>query len=214
MIEYTKAFIVGGWSEIPSDLAAFAHEITEGDYSFVSEAEVYTLSEALAGIRHFQAEARRRTVITHSAGALAVADAGSLITLNGPEPTSLKKLFTTAPIVAWHGLSRHEFTARSGVKGWASELGQRPVIQLISRISKFSTIEMLRGRESGDCGGCAYIVSARDEFGYGLHGEVELARTSGIPAAVLPGGHNQALVTPEIYAKQIAKFMSRVPEAA
>lgn len=216
MIEYTKAFIVGGWSECPGDLERLAYEITEGEHRFASEVEAFSLASVLERIKGFAEEAKRRVVVTHSAGAMAVEGAGALVTMNGPEPTPFKRLAQGALLVATHGVGHHEYALPTALKSWEAEICRRSTLTIPLRVTRFSTIKkLISGLEAGEYpGGCAYLVGAKDEFGFGSHKEVDLAASSGIPAAVLPGRHNTALISPAGYVEQIAKFVTRVPEAA
>lgn len=200
MTKHNKAFVVGGWSESEAFLWGLTNEISAGTHSIVDEAETITLAMALRNKEKFDKEARSRLVITHSAGMMAVHNAGMIVALNAPEPTPLRRavqgvIRTTKPNVE----PEAALVKQTGLSDGLGELARHPslVVAVPARLRTFSTVQTLIEGETAFPGGRAYLPAEHDEFGFGSQGEVERAQEHGIVARMLPGYHNQTLLRPQ-----------------
>jgi hypothetical protein len=206
MSEYSKAFVVGGWSEDCSSLTGLIEEITTGPHSFVDDADPLTLAEVMRRNDAYNTEFARRIVITHSAGIMAVHRAGVVIAMNGPERTSLTRLIRGAGEIAVNIASAmHEDQAAPiGLTNGLREVFAHPITMTIPfRVGYFSTVRKLIDGKANYTDGRAYLVTTEDEFGFGENGEVSLARQHGLVAQMYPGSHNQHLWNPRAGAGQI-----------
>jgi hypothetical protein len=205
MTEYSKAFLIGGWSEDHDFLTGLCREVTEGPNRFVDGIEPLTLAEALDSTDKINRESEHRLVIAHSAGMMAIHTAGIIVALNGAEPTSLAGAIAGGIKVGANKSIGHEsHVAESTVVNGVREVVRHPVtLSIPFRLRNYSTVWTLIEGKTAFPGGRVYLPTDRDEFGFGSHGEVGLARCHGIVAAMLAGWHNQPLLHPRASAAHI-----------
>lgn len=212
MPEYSKAFIVGGWSEDHVLLEGLTREVAEGPHRIVDEAESITLAEALANPIKLNQEAGRRIVIAHSAGFMAIKEAGVIIALNGVEPTPLIKTILGGVRTGTNKAIGHdEYVTKTGLANGFLEVLRHPsTLSIPFKVQNFSTVRTMIDRKESFPGGRVYLPTDEDEFGFGCNGEVELARQNGITAATLKGWHGQPLLHPRAGAEQINRYLNEV----
>lgn len=206
MPEIDKAFIIGGWSESVKSLEPLAESL--GAQGLFREVDIFTLGKALED-KKINAAARNRSVVTHSAGAFAIHQAGLIVVLNGVEPTPLHRLTLGAFGVAFNRQIGHEEGVRvMGLADAAIELARSPyTLGLPYRLSHFSSLKRLIDYAEMFPEGRAYLPTDKDEFGFGGHGEVDKAREYGIYAEALPGAHSQPLLHPNAAAQAISRAL-------
>lgn len=208
MAEYNKAFVVGGWSENKNFLWGLANEISTGKFSIVSDAETVTLAEAQRKKDKFLKEAQNRIVIAHSAGMMAIRRAGIVIAINGAEPTPFLMAVRGALRLSTKSNTEPDFdhVIATGLSDGLREVMLHPsqLITVPLRLRAFSTLQRLTESNTSFPDGRVYLPTEHDEFGFGSHGEVEVALEHGIVARMLPGYHNQPLQRPQEGAKDIA----------
>ncbi len=208
MAEYSKAFVVGGWSESKDFLWGLTNEITTGKFGFVSEAEAITLAEAKRNKNGFKNEVIKRIVVAHSAGMMAIRRGGVVIAINGAEPTPLRKAFRGLKSLSTESntIPDSEHVIATGLLDGLVEVMRRPS-QLVTvpwQLRTFSTLQILIENVEGFPGGRAYLPTEHDEFGFGSQGEVAIALEHGIVARMFPGYHNEPLHRPQEGAQAIA----------
>jgi hypothetical protein len=210
MTEYSKAFVIGGWSEDHAFLEGLTREISEGPNRIVAEAESLTLAEALKNIDALNHETPRRIVVVHSAGMMAVREAGLVVALNGAEPTPLGKTIWGGIKVATNSaIGREEYANEPRLTSGIIEVLRHPsTLAIPLRVRKFSTVQTLIRGSASFPDGRVYLPSEDDEFGFGSNGEVDLANRHGVTAQMLEGWHNQHLLHPRAGAEQIKKFVN------
>lgn len=213
MAEYSKAFIIGGWSEDHDFLAGLTREVSEGPNRFVDEADPLTLAEAFGRVEDVGREARRRIVITHSAGMMAVRQAGMVVALSGVEPTPLSAIICGGYRVGVNRQVGHDaYVIETGLINGFMEVTRHPTtLGVLLKARAFSTVRTMIGRAGLFPDGRVYLPADKDEFGFGSHGEVDLAQRHGVTAHMLPGWHNQPLLHPREAAGQIKTALNSEP---
>ena len=207
MAEYNKAFVVGGWSESEDFLWGLTNEISNGDSRIVAEAEAITLAAALRNKKRFNQEAKNRIVVAHSAGMMAVTNAGVIVALNAAEPTLVRQAVRGAVRVGTEPNiePQTDFVKPTSLSDGFIEIARHPslLVTVPVRLRSYSTIQTLVEGEAAFPDGRAYLPTEYDEFGFGSHNEVEQALEHGITARMLPGYHNQPLLRPQEGAEHI-----------
>lgn len=198
--EIKKAFVVGGFSESIHFLSPFTREICEGEYRIVDEAEPIPVADILANPENFLKESRRRLVVSHSFGAIAIREAVRVVMLNPVEPTPLHQTFKGALRVATNQkIGREPNVPQLGLTDPARELMRHPVInaKIPFWVRRASGLQVLiNGGTHAFPGGQYYLPTNEDEFGFGRVEYVERALEQGIIAELLSGYHNQPLLHP------------------
>lgn len=212
MTEFSRAFVIGGWSEDLGYIESLAKAVSESGHSFVDSAEPITLAEARKIHDKFNREAARRVVITHSAGVLAVDNAGVIMTLNGPEPVSLAELISGAKAVSSNqAIGYEDGVPLAGPTNAVKELARHPSTLFTPlKLQKFSTVHKLIAHRDSFPGGRAYLAYDHDEYGFGAHGEVQLARKHDIAAYLLDGWHNQPMQHPTEAARNLYRAINEL----
>lgn len=212
MAEYSKAFVIGGFSEGEKFLKGFTNAVSQGPGRIVEDADFLSYAYARKHADKLAKEARRRIVFEHSLGTSTVKEAGIVVAMNGAEP--IERMRDTVGR-AWKVFNNHDIKREEQVKHpsrlsgpW--EVTKHPgTLGVLSRLKNFSTLQMLiDGGTEAFPDGRFYLPTIDDEFGFGHNGEVELARTHGITAEMLPGWHNQPLLHPVKAVEQISAILN------
>lgn len=205
MAEYKKAFVIGGWSEDLPYIDGLSQEISEGRHRFVDEADSITLGWALANGDKLAQEAKRRIVIAHSSAPMAIRESGIIVTLNGAEPTLPHlSIFGGLRTACNRQIGYDESVPAPNLLNSVRELLRSPrTLAVPGWLVGFSTVKLLLGNKESFPDGRVYLAYDKDEYGFGQHGEIELARADGMVADMLEGWHNQPMQHPVTAARDI-----------
>jgi len=214
MAEYKQAFVVGGWSEDHDFLEGLTDAVSGGPHRIVENADSVTLAKALHDDYKWNLRFKDAMVIAHSAGMMAVHDAGIVVALNGVEPTPLLATIQGGKRVALEGniTPDDEHVIPTGLTNGLFEVLRHPIIsaKIPFRVRDFSTIRQMIIYKRHFPDGRIYLPTTDDEFGFGHHGEVDKARQHGILAEMVPGYHNQHLLRPQEGAKLIKNKLNEL----
>jgi len=214
MSKYAKAFVVGGWGETEEYIQGLTNEIQleEGPHGFVEHAEGITLAEALRHKRVINKDAEKRLVVTHSAGIMAIDNAGVIVALNGPEPTLLPRtIMGGRRVIRECNITPDDYVTKTSAWDGVDEVLHHPVTWAVPFLVQcFSTVRKLARHERAFPGGRIYLQTESDEFGFGSGDNIEWARQNGIIADMLPGFHNQPMLRPREGAEQISIALARL----
>lgn len=200
----TRAVIVGGFSTgemalEPVGQAAIALGIAR-------DFDTFTFPYAMEKPWEVASAARDQIIITHSAGALAISQSvllrpSEIITCNGPEPRPKKSLVNAATRkIVQHtaGLFTESGRRRAYARVMASNALEATLhpygnMRHLSSISAFSTTGYLASIQRCKIASVQSIVTEGDTFFPYDPGAV----LSNIRTHVVPGGHDELLISPE-----------------
>lgn len=200
------AFFFGGFSESQEHIAPLADALAA---NLFPDIEAFTWDEAYQRRFVLAREAARRTVITHSAGAMFIGDARRVIALCGVEPTHPARSIIRAARVAFNPDLEREITIprRRNVE----HVLRHPIhLSVLARAATFSTLERLteHGAEHFR-DGRLYLPALHDEFGFGSPEAIARAQEHGITAAYVGRFHSDPINQPNATAMKIAELLEQ-----
>lgn len=213
MAEYSKAFVLGGWSEDLDFIEPLAREADSGPHRIVEEAHPVTLAWALDNADKLNRESTRRIVLGHSAAKMAIRRAGILFVMNGAEPTPFYKTIARGFKVAFNGrIGREEHVPKPGVLNGIAEVAKHPSTLAVPwRVRTFSSVDsVIEDGEDAYPDGRVYLPTHLDEFKFGHKGEIAKARDNGIYAEMLQGYHNHPMLHPRAYMAEVERILNTI----
>ncbi len=202
----SMTILIPGFGETYGSAEPLANELRYGEFAIYDELDILPVADAIAVLGRKSHVFKNNKLVTHSAGILPEFVAQEYVSLNGPEPTSLRG--TQA------GTQKVSKVTDSDMEPGIKPLGKfkqgldiacHPIVNasIPWAIRKFSTVDALIQRTQGTGARAEMFVATQDDFGFYRQQAVDKALKNGIGVHVYDGRHNDVMLKP----RQMAKFI-------